>query len=61
MLLSSLWGPPQSQRMPILSRDEINQVAVHLARHREEDGTWRMPPPSNAAPPIWKSRETLAL
>jgi hypothetical protein len=49
-----------SQSLPILSRDEINQVAVHLARHQEEDGTWLMPPPSNGAPPTWESRETLA-
>src|SRR5690242_20055498 len=32
-----------SQRLPILSRDEINQVAVHLARHQEEDGAWLLP------------------
>ena len=50
-----------SQDLPILSRDEINQVAVHLARHQEEDGAWILPPPKNGAPPIWESRETLAL
>jgi squalene-hopene cyclase-like protein len=50
-----------SQTLPILSRDEINQVAVHLAAHQEEDGAWLPPPPSNGAPPIWESRETLAL
>jgi hypothetical protein len=50
-----------SQTLPILSRDEINRVAVHLARHQEEDGAWLLPPPSNGAPPTWESRETLAL
>jgi hypothetical protein len=50
-----------SKSLPILSRDEINQVAVHLARHQEEDGAWRLPPPSNGPPPTWESRETLAL
>ncbi len=50
-----------SQNLPILSRDEINQVASHLASHQEEDGAWLMPPASNGAPPIWESRETLAL
>ncbi len=50
-----------SQSLPILSRDEINQVAVHLARHQEDDGAWLMPPPTNGAPPTWESRETLAL
>ena len=49
-----------SQNLPILSRDEINQVAVHLARHQEEDGAWLLPPPANGAPPTWESRETLA-
>jgi hypothetical protein len=50
-----------SQNLPILSRDEIHQVAVHLARHQEEDGAWLLPRPSNGAPPIWESRETVAL
>jgi hypothetical protein len=50
-----------SQGLSILSRDEINRVAMHLARHQEEDGTWLLPPPANGAPPIWESPETLAL
>jgi hypothetical protein len=50
-----------SQSLPILSRDEINTVAVHLERHQEEDGAWLTPPPTNGAPPTWESRETLAL
>lgn len=50
-----------SQNLPILSRDEVNQVALHLERHQEEDGAWLPPPPGNGAPPIWESRETLAL
>lgn len=50
-----------SQNLPILSRDEINRVAVHLARHQEEDGTWLIPPPGNGGPPIWESQETVAL
>lgn len=50
-----------SQNLPVLSRDELNQVAVHLERHQEEDGTWESPPPKNGAPPIWESRETVAL
>ena len=29
-----------SQSLPILSRDEINDVAVHLARHQEADRAW---------------------
>jgi hypothetical protein len=50
-----------SQSLPILSREEINQVAVHLARHQEEDGAWLLPRPKNGAPPTWESRETVAL
>lgn len=50
-----------SQTLPILSRDELNRVAVHLARHQEEDGAWLLPPPSNGQPPTWESRETIAL
>jgi hypothetical protein len=50
-----------SQNLPVLSRDEMNRVAIHLARHQEEDGTWEMPPPKNGAPPIWESAETLVL
>src|SRR5947207_12132786 len=54
------WGI-MAKNLPILSRDEINQIAGHLARHQEEDGAWAMPPPANGAPPTWESRETLAL
>ena len=50
-----------SQTLPVLSRDEINRVSIHLAAHQEEDGAWLLPPPANGAPPIWESRETLAL
>jgi hypothetical protein len=50
-----------SQTLPVLSRDEIHQIAGHLARHQEEDGTWLLPPPANGAPPIWESPESLAL
>jgi hypothetical protein len=51
-----------SQNLPVLSRDEINRVAVHLARHQEEDGSFLLPLPAiNGAPPIWESSETLAL
>jgi hypothetical protein len=50
-----------SKSLPILSRDEINHVAVHIARSQEEDGAWLLPPPLNGPPPTWESRETLAL
>src|SRR5262249_19489989 len=51
-----------SQNLPVLSRDELQRLAVHLARHREEDGPFRLPLPAiHGAPPIWESSETLAL
>ncbi|MDB5338758.1 MAG: hypothetical protein JWN70_4377, partial [Planctomycetaceae bacterium] len=50
-----------SYTLPVLSRDEINRVAIHLARHQAEDGSFEMPPPKNGAPPIWESPETLTL
>ncbi len=50
-----------SYTLPVLSRDEINRVAIHFARHLAEDGSWEMPPPANGAPPIWESQETVAL
>src|SRR5215475_1066310 len=36
-----------SQNLPILSRDEINRVALHLAGRQAEDGAWESPPPKN--------------
>src|SRR5262245_63467394 len=51
-----------SQNLPVLSRDEINRFAVHLARHQEEDGSFLLPLPAiHGAPPTWESSETLAL
>src|SRR5262249_49813116 len=40
-----------SQSLPVLSRQEINKVAVHLTAHQEEDGAWLTPPSGNGAPP----------
>ena len=59
--LAGIYLGVMSQTLPILSRDEINALAVHLARHQEEDGVWLIPPPNNGAPPTWESRETTAL
>lgn len=50
-----------SQNLPILSRDEINRIAVHLVARQADDGAWESPPPKNGPPPTWESRETLAL
>ena len=51
-----------SQNLPILSRDEIHRLGVHIARHQEDDGAWLLRPPSGSgAPPTSESRETIAL
>ena len=50
-----------SQNLPILSRDEINRVALQLATRQAADGAWESPPPKNGPPPTWESRETLGL
>src|SRR5262245_30072272 len=51
-----------SDNLPILSRDEVHRVAVHLARHQEADGAYEVPPHSNAPPPVFfESREVVAL
>src|SRR5262245_35992785 len=43
-----------SQNLPILSRDEINWIALLLAARQAGDGVWE-------SPPTWESRETVAL
>jgi hypothetical protein len=50
-----------SQNLPVLSREELGQLSLHLANHVEEDGTFKKPPPKNGSPPTWESRETLTL
>src|SRR5205823_43845 len=50
-----------SQNLPVLSRDEINQTALHLVGRQAEDGAWESPPPKDGPPPTWESRETVAL
>jgi squalene-hopene/tetraprenyl-beta-curcumene cyclase len=50
-----------SQNLPVLSRDEINRIALHLAQRQADDGAWDSPPPKNGPPPTWESRETLGL
>lgn len=51
-----------SQNLPVLSRDQIKQIAVHLARHQEEDGSFLLPLPAvHGPPPTCESSETLAL
>ena len=49
-------GEDQDQFLTVLSREEVSQLALHLARHQEEDGAFALGPPANAAPPVWESR-----
>ena len=37
-----------SQNLPILSRDEINRIALYLAARQDEEGTWESPPQKTA-------------
>jgi len=51
-----------SYNLPILSRDEVRRVAVHLQRHQEPDGGYELPPHANAPPPVcFESREGVSL
>lgn len=51
-----------SYNLPILSRDEVRRVAVHLQRHQEADGAYELPPHANAPPPVFfESREVASL
>ena len=60
--LPAMYLATMSDTLPVLSRDEVNRVAVHLERHQESDGVWQMPPPNpNGSPPTYESQETLAL
>ena len=59
--LAGIYLAVMSQDLPVLSRQEVNQVAVHLARHQEPDGVWLLPPGGNGSPPTWESPETVAL
>lgn len=50
-----------SHSLPVLSREEVREIADHLQRHQEADGAWLVPELSgNGPPPTWESRETIA-
>lgn len=60
--LPGMYLATMSDTLPILSRNEVNRVAVHLERHQESDGVWQLPPPNaNTSPPTYESTETLTL
>jgi Squalene-hopene cyclase C-terminal domain len=61
VIVPAIYLGVMSRTLPILSRDEIDQIATHLARHQEADGGWKLPGPSSGPPPTWESRETIAL
>jgi Squalene-hopene cyclase C-terminal domain len=60
--LPGMYLATMSDTLPVLSRNEVQRMAVHLERHQEADGVWQMPPPNaNTSPPTFESPETLAL
>ena len=60
--ISAIYLGAMSQDLPVLSREEVHQVAVHLARHQDEDGAWTLQEDiANQWPPTWESHETVAL
>lgn len=46
-----------------LSADELKQIAGHLVRHQETNGSWAwsIAPPKNAPPPVFESDEVVTL
>lgn len=60
--LPGIYLAVMSHSLPVLSRDEMHRMAIHLARHQEDDGVWAVPPHNpNTSPPTWESPETIAL
>lgn len=60
----SVFLAAMSQAVPAsleISPEERQRIASHVARHQETDGGWLIPPPPNGPPPVWESREVLAL
>jgi hypothetical protein len=45
----------------ILSREELQQMTDHVARHQEAEGFWSTPPPANGPPPVFESSEVITL
>jgi hypothetical protein len=45
----------------IVSRDERTWISEYFARSQEADGSWYFPPAAFARPPIFESREEVAL
>jgi hypothetical protein len=45
----------------ILSRDDLTRISEYFARSQEADGSWYFPPLAAARPPLFESREEVAL
>lgn len=62
LITSAMYLGVMSHNLPILSRDEMHQLAEHLARFQEPDGTWELRNPEGSGlPPTSESRETIVL
>ena len=44
-----------------VSRDELRRISEYFARSQEADGSWYFPPANVARPPLFESREEVAL
>lgn len=45
----------------VVSRDGLARISEYFARSQEADGAWYFPPPKVARPPLFESREEVAL
>jgi hypothetical protein len=59
--IAGMYFGVMSLNLPVLSREEVEQLSLHLATRQKSDGAWQMPPPANGQPPTWESRETIAM
>ncbi|HEX7898998.1 MAG TPA: hypothetical protein VF950_14640 [Planctomycetota bacterium] len=48
-------------RQEVVSRDELTRISEYFARSQEADGSWYFPPLAVARPPLFESREEVAL
>lgn len=62
--VSAIYLALMAELMPerdILSREELQQMTDHVARHQEAEGFWSTPPPPNGPPPVFESPEVITL
>jgi hypothetical protein len=45
----------------LISEGEMDRIAHHITVRQEADGAWPTPPPKNGPPPVFESREIMAI